>query len=507
LADFLFVIVIDAVLCDGYLSDIVLEALQQQPLHSVVYLGGTHPHFHARFPPHFIDIRHIPHPLSLSAYLVRLFQRWQAKPSTFLQPHDFGVLPFDQDAAADDWLPGAAFEELLELLKMRQRLYPMPALSGLPPNLLRSCEAHEHFFSDEVNRRWNPHLHAFVTAGDDWSTLGPAQRARFGAQLHINTAFDSYWAPPAQRCLSGGKCLWPWISSCNMTPAAISQTTPQQTDAYVVHFRRRQDMLLVPHGSPALIVGISRESPDNEVYNQSHTHTMGYFWDAEVFAPYSWAIAVRADHWVPISERRPPLLWVASNCVEWRLSSMHQLMTLLPVDSFGKCLNNQGREIEADEWSQYLFHLAWENSICEDYLTEKFWRPFKSGAVPIYVGAPNVLAYAPTTHSVIPLRAFRHASSFIQVIEMIQADPTLINYYLAQNLGPVHLRRGFLLYQYRSAPACDIYEHVCNLVAQNLPLIAAARRTNGSITHSPHHQDFSCDDEAQRYFPSVFFSN
>jgi hypothetical protein len=43
----------------------------------------------------------------------------------------------------------------------------------------------------------------------------------------------------------------------------------------------------------------------------------------------------------------------------------------------------------------YRFCLAYENSVEEDYLTEKVFDCFFAGCVPIYLGAPNVLALIP----------------------------------------------------------------------------------------------------------------
>ena len=37
----------------------------------------------------------------------------------------------------------------------------------------------------------------------------------------------------------------------------------------------------------------------------------------------------------------------------------------------------------------YKFTLATENAICDDYMTEKLWRPFMVGSVPIIWGSPK----------------------------------------------------------------------------------------------------------------------
>lgn len=44
--------------------------------------------------------------------------------------------------------------------------------------------------------------------------------------------------------------------------------------------------------------------------------------------------------------------------------------------------------------SKYKFVIAFENAICDDYISEKFWRPLIAGAVPIYFGSPTIEVFA-----------------------------------------------------------------------------------------------------------------
>ena len=43
---------------------------------------------------------------------------------------------------------------------------------------------------------------------------------------------------------------------------------------------------------------------------------------------------------------------------------------------------------------QYKFLLVFENSVCDDYVSEKLWRALAIGAVPVYFGAANVRSRA-----------------------------------------------------------------------------------------------------------------
>lgn len=47
--------------------------------------------------------------------------------------------------------------------------------------------------------------------------------------------------------------------------------------------------------------------------------------------------------------------------------------------------------------SESKFVLAYENAIQADYVTEKIYDVLKSGAVPVYLGAPNINRYIPTS--------------------------------------------------------------------------------------------------------------
>ena len=59
---------------------------------------------------------------------------------------------------------------------------------------------------------------------------------------------------------------------------------------------------------------------------------------------------------------------------------------------------------QQDTLSRYKFSLAFENSCEPEYVTEKFWQSLVAGTVPVVVGAPNILNFAPTNDSILHIK-------------------------------------------------------------------------------------------------------
>lgn len=80
----------------------------------------------------------------------------------------------------------------------------------------------------------------------------------------------------------------------------------------------------------------------------------------------------------------------------------------LPVHSFGRCRSNMPTAPTGGQVAvmrDYRFCVAMENSISEDYVTEKVYAALDAGCLPIYYGAPNGLDFVPVPESVIDYRA------------------------------------------------------------------------------------------------------
>ena len=91
-------------------------------------------------------------------------------------------------------------------------------------------------------------------------------------------------------------------------------------------------------------------------------------------------------------------VWMVSNCNSQskRAKYVDELKKYIPIDIYGACGD---KKCPKDKWGkcmnliaeQYMFYLAFENGLCQDYVTEKFFKVlrFNTGAVPIVYGAAD----------------------------------------------------------------------------------------------------------------------
>lgn len=135
-----------------------------------------------------------------------------------------------------------------------------------------------------------------------------------------------------------------------------------------------------------------------------------------------------------IKRNLAPVLYVQSHSgvPSDRDSYVEELMKYIAVDSFGTCLHNKdlphhltdpAESFEKDEFldfiSVYKFHLAFENAVCKDYMTEKLMRPLHVGSVPIYYGSPAAQEWMPNNSTVIMVKDFESPKKLAEFITFL----------------------------------------------------------------------------------------
>ena len=132
--------------------------------------------------------------------------------------------------------------------------------------------------------------------------------------------------------------------------------------------------------------------------------------------------------------------WMASHCAtnSKREDYVRELRKYIDVDVYGKCGDFQCKRtkyyVSSPECydmieSKYKFYLSFENSICTDYVTEKFFRIAQlDSIVPVVYGGADYSRIAPP-HSYIDARQFK-PKQLADYLKKLDADDALFEEYL-----------------------------------------------------------------------------
>jgi glycoprotein 3-alpha-L-fucosyltransferase len=132
-------------------------------------------------------------------------------------------------------------------------------------------------------------------------------------------------------------------------------------------------------------------------------------------------------------------LWFVSNCyAKKRLELFDYLKhaSKLLIEGYGRCVDyypihlcSSFSRCENDYMSNFKFYLSFESNTCRDYITEKFYKPFYHGLIPIVYG-PEKTDY----NRLAPTNSFIHIDDFdndmdklANYIEKIHSNLTLFS--------------------------------------------------------------------------------
>ena len=124
-----------------------------------------------------------------------------------------------------------------------------------------------------------------------------------------------------------------------------------------------------------------------------------------------------------------------SNChsASGREIYVRELQKFIPVDIYGKCgefkcAKDKGWECYRMAESKYKFYLSFEDAMCKDYATEKFFTMYSLKMIPIVLGGANYSHMAPP-HSFINAADFKSPKALAHHLKILDADDAKFNEY------------------------------------------------------------------------------
>ena len=156
------------------------------------------------------------------------------------------------------------------------------------------------------------------------------------------------------------------------------------------------------------------------------------------------------------------VLWFVSNCHPPSLRERYvaELKQYVDIDIFGKCTCKTCKRNSAptgDLYKTHKFYLAFENSLCADYITEKVWTRLQQGILPIVLGGADYKTHLPP-HSYIDVKDYSSPKQLAKYLHQLDKNDTLYNEYFAWKQNYT-CQQGF--------PGLSSFCEICRMMNEN----------------------------------------
>ena len=176
-------------------------------------------------------------------------------------------------------------------------------------------------------------------------------------------------------------------------------------------------------------------------HNNKFNLTMTYSKQSEIFVPYGDCrklqkveYGIKKNNISDIVKRKDKFVaWFLSSCKSRSLREnyVRALLQYIPVDVYGDCGNRTCLPGPAcDRFiSTYKFYLAFENSLCGEYITEKLWRSYERNMVPVVFGGLDAYKDVLPAHSYIAVQDFSSPKELADYLLLLDRDDRLYRSY------------------------------------------------------------------------------
>ena len=140
----------------------------------------------------------------------------------------------------------------------------------------------------------------------------------------------------------------------------------------------------------------------------------------------------------PDPSGRKGVALLMSNCgAKWRNDYIAELSTYVKIYSYGHCFHNVEEPPSRDNREatfpgiakRHRMVVTFENTIQNDYITEKISQCYNSGVIPVYWGPPEIYQWVPGNHSFIDPQKFKGPKELAEYLNRVNEDDDLFRYH------------------------------------------------------------------------------
>ncbi|XP_050405787.1 glycoprotein 3-alpha-L-fucosyltransferase A [Patella vulgata] len=275
--------------------------------------------------------------------------------------------------------------------------------------ILLVCQLTRGYFYKELDQSFKHKLAQQYSPEENSKTNFDIRSKQYQVVKNVVWFNQPYWT---QDTIPLGKVFF---SNCAVKSCKLVPTTPstiKSSDAVIFHAVNLPDVSPPKRHPKQTWIFFGLEPPfhykshvwaSNDWFNLFNW-TMTYRFDSDVIHPYSVSRNremkgfKRRNYGDIIKLKTGLIAWSVSNCETRgkRRQYVKQLQDYFQVDIYGKCGTFPCRKKCFDEINKkYKFYLAFENSFCKDYITEKFFRTQNLDVVAIVRGGGDYSRFYP----------------------------------------------------------------------------------------------------------------
>ena len=235
-----------------------------------------------------------------------------------------------------------------------------------------------------------------------------------------------------------------------------------------------------------------------KLLNDSFNLTMTFQSDSDVVIPYgtfwrhptasqAYKASMKLDY---LSGKTKLVAWLVSNCKtsSRREEFVKQLQQHIPIDVYGKCGNlttdtNSANGFRDEIAKKYMFYIAFENSDCDDYISEKFWNSLHIGIIPIVRGQRGKYKKFAPPNSYIHADAFVAPELLANHLKEISKNSTLFHKYHEWRR---HYDANYKFFTTNSRWMCDLCDKVHNSKPQTVNIYNHFSEDSRCFTYLDH---------------------
>ena len=182
------------------------------------------------------------------------------------------------------------------------------------------------------------------------------------------------------------------------------------------------------------------ESPKHFSYTKPFHGLFNLTWtyrrDSDIWGPYGSYLQLSSEDPIYYNKKGQPsdftrgkselVAWMVSNCkAKLRLRFVLELKKFIKVDVFGECserIFGEKRSCPKTTYclKRYKFYLSFENALCEDYITEKYWDNLgDANVIPVVMGGADYtkLAIPGSYINVLDFKSVKHLAQYLQYLD------------------------------------------------------------------------------------------